>query len=122
MAETGQKATLNGAGIVNNGDSPNHSFSDAEKGSPAALAASHGKGEVFGDETNSQVKYRTMHWWQAGMLMIAETISLGILSLPSVLATVGIVPYAPSKPLQAKLLRHNTWSLTMRWSYIGASS
>lgn len=29
---------------------------------------------------------------QAGMIMIAETISLGILSLPSVLAAIGIVP------------------------------
>lgn len=27
------------------------------------------------------------------MIMIAETISLGILSLPSVLDTVGLVPY-----------------------------
>lgn len=34
------------------------------------------------------------------MIMIAETISLGILSLPSVLDTVGLVPYAPvSSPL-----------------------
>lgn len=29
---------------------------------------------------------------QAGLIMIAETISLGILSLPSVLATIGFVP------------------------------
>ena len=29
---------------------------------------------------------------QAGMIMIAETISLGILSLPSVLAAIGIAP------------------------------
>lgn len=29
---------------------------------------------------------------QAGLIMIAETISLGILSLPSVLATIGLVP------------------------------
>ena len=38
------------------------------------------------------VKYRTMAWWQAGVIMIAETISLGILSLPSALATVGLIP------------------------------
>ena len=29
---------------------------------------------------------------QAALIMIAETVSLGILSLPSVLATIGFVP------------------------------
>ena len=65
--------------------------------------------DPFGDEENSEVKYRTLRWWsvstqeplkstvdtmrrQAGLIMIAETISLGILSLPSVLATIGFVP------------------------------
>ena len=48
------------------------------------------KGDPFGDETNAEVKYRTMKWWQAGIVMIAETIALGILSLPSVLATIGM--------------------------------
>lgn len=32
---------------------------------------------------------------QTAFIMIAETISLGILSLPSVLAAVGLVPYVP---------------------------
>lgn len=47
-----------------------------------------------GDEEVGQgtVQYRTLEWWQAAMIMIAETISLGILSLPSVLSTVGLVP------------------------------
>lgn len=48
--------------------------------------------DPFGDETNAVVKYKTMKWWQAAMLMIAETIALGILALPSVLAAIGIVP------------------------------
>lgn len=30
--------------------------------------------------------------------MIAETISLGILSLPSVLAAIGLIPYLPHLP------------------------
>ncbi|KAF2200952.1 hypothetical protein GQ43DRAFT_337433, partial [Delitschia confertaspora ATCC 74209] len=50
------------------------------------------KNDPFGDEEDNEVKYRTMRWWQASFIMIAETISLGILSLPSVLARVGIVP------------------------------
>ncbi|KAL9109323.1 MAG: hypothetical protein Q9227_006078 [Pyrenula ochraceoflavens] len=49
-----------------------------------------GGDEVEGDE--EEINYRTLEWWQAGMIMIAETISLGILSLPSVLATVGMAP------------------------------
>jgi amino acid permease len=38
------------------------------------------------------IDYRTLSWWQGGIILIAETVSLGILSLPSVLAAVGIVP------------------------------
>lgn len=38
------------------------------------------------------IEFRSLAWWQAGMVMIAETISLGILSLPSVLAKIGVVP------------------------------
>ncbi|KAF2661538.1 amino acid transporter [Lophiostoma macrostomum CBS 122681] len=51
-----------------------------------------GKGDPFGDEEGAEIKYRTLRWWQAAFIMIAETISLGILSLPSALAAVGIVP------------------------------
>ncbi|KAK4948101.1 hypothetical protein LTR10_013155 [Elasticomyces elasticus] len=50
--------------------------------------------DPFGEEEEGDVKYRTLEWWQCSMIMIAETISLGILSLPSVLATVGMVPGA----------------------------
>lgn len=47
--------------------------------------------DAFGDETNAEVKYKTMAWWQASMVMVAENISLGILSLPAVLSTNGLV-------------------------------
>lgn len=49
--------------------------------------------DPFGDEELAEVKYRTLQWWQCGMIMIAETISLGILSLPSAMAVTGLVPY-----------------------------
>lgn len=49
--------------------------------------------DPFGDEELAEVKYRTLQWWQCGMIMIAETISLGILSLPSAMAVLGLVPY-----------------------------
>ena len=38
------------------------------------------------------IKFKSLEWWQCGFIMIAETVSLGILSLPSVLATVGLLP------------------------------
>lgn len=34
---------------------------------------------------------KTMTWWQGALVMIAENISLGILSLPAVLAKVGLI-------------------------------
>ncbi|KAJ5517453.1 hypothetical protein N7527_009013 [Penicillium freii] len=48
--------------------------------------------DPFGDESQAGVKYKTMAWWQAGMIMIAETISLGILALPRALAVLGLIP------------------------------
>ena len=94
MATKGQRS--NGAG---NGDGhfpenelKDRSSDEAEKGERVNTVTSKDSQNPFGDETNSEVKYRTMHWWQAGMIMVAETISLGILSLPSVLAAVGLVP------------------------------
>ena len=66
---------------------------DQEEDSPERNGSKYGPiGDPFGDETNAEVKYRTLTWWQCSLLMIAETISLGILSLPSVMATVGLVP------------------------------
>ncbi|KAK5129618.1 hypothetical protein LTR08_003017 [Meristemomyces frigidus] len=43
------------------------------------------------DSFSNEVQYHTMGWFQAGAMMIAETVSLGILSLPSCLAKVGYV-------------------------------
>ncbi|ODM21996.1 hypothetical protein SI65_02840 [Aspergillus cristatus] len=48
----------------------------------------------FGNEETAEVKYRTMKWWHCGMLMISENVSVGILSLPSAVATLGMVPAA----------------------------
>ncbi|KXG53236.1 Amino acid transporter, transmembrane [Penicillium griseofulvum] len=50
--------------------------------------------EPFGNEETAEIKYRTMKWWHCGMLMIAENVSVGILSLPSAVATLGMVPAA----------------------------
>ncbi|KAH9900929.1 transmembrane amino acid transporter protein-domain-containing protein [Cubamyces lactineus] len=47
--------------------------------------------DVYGDEDSAEIKYRTMVWWKAAALMLAETVSLGILSIPSAFASVGMV-------------------------------
>ncbi|OCK83619.1 N amino acid transport system protein [Lepidopterella palustris CBS 459.81] len=47
---------------------------------------------VFGDEEGAVVHYRTCEWWHAGILMLAETISLGVLALPQAVATLGLFP------------------------------
>src|SRR3569833_4341005 len=98
-------------------------YTDYETGTvggaaPASTAAAAGydeKKEVFGDETNAavcwksrtlrcisssgsnawltcQIHYRTLSWQLVAVLMIAEIVSNGMLSLPSSLAVVGIVP------------------------------
>ncbi|OJJ08139.1 hypothetical protein ASPVEDRAFT_179311 [Aspergillus versicolor CBS 583.65] len=48
--------------------------------------------DAFGDESNAEIKYKTMEWWQTGMFMIAESVSLGVLSLPATLAQLGLAP------------------------------
>ncbi|KAF9884236.1 hypothetical protein FE257_001968 [Aspergillus nanangensis] len=48
--------------------------------------------DVFGNEENAEVKYKVLSWWQCGFLMVAETVSLGILSLPAVVAELGLLP------------------------------
>ncbi|KAK4135085.1 hypothetical protein BT67DRAFT_449331 [Trichocladium antarcticum] len=43
-------------------------------------------------DASEEINYHTLTWWQAGVVMIAETVSLGILSLPAVVANLGLVP------------------------------
>ncbi|THH14738.1 hypothetical protein EUX98_g9571 [Antrodiella citrinella] len=54
-------------------------------------AASSDDFDVYGNEDFADIQYRTMVWWKAAALMLAETVSLGILSLPSVFASIGMV-------------------------------
>jgi hypothetical protein len=45
---------------------------------------------LFDNEEGTGIKYKTCEWWNVGLLMIAECISLGILSLPHAMATLGL--------------------------------
>ncbi|KAK3073597.1 hypothetical protein LTR53_004696 [Teratosphaeriaceae sp. CCFEE 6253] len=60
-----------------------------ENGADLAAVASDpvGQVEVVGDK----IAYNTLGWVKAALIMIAETVSLGILSLPAVLASLGLV-------------------------------
>ncbi|KAG2098437.1 transmembrane amino acid transporter protein-domain-containing protein [Suillus discolor] len=53
---------------------------------------SKGTRDVFGEDGSHQIQYKTLSWQAVSLLMIAEIVSNGILSLPSALAVVGIVP------------------------------
>ncbi|KAI0035925.1 amino acid transporter [Vararia minispora EC-137] len=48
--------------------------------------------DVFGDEENADIRYKTMSWQVIAFLMIAEIVSNGLLSLPQAMAGVGVVP------------------------------
>lgn len=79
------------------------------------------RADPFGDETNAQVKYRTLEWWQAAIIMIAETISLGILSLPSVYAAIGMVPgiiLTLGLGLIATYTGYVFWEFKMRYPHV----
>jgi len=64
---------------------------DVEK-DPENLKTEEPVYDVFGKDEEHSIRYKTMSWVKCGVVMIAETIALGVLSLPSVLLTVGMVP------------------------------
>ncbi|EQB45286.1 transmembrane amino acid transporter [Colletotrichum gloeosporioides Cg-14] len=59
---------------------------------PPAFSSSSHIGGVGENDEGELINFKTLHWLQGGIVLVAETVSLGILSLPSVLATVGLVP------------------------------
>ncbi|PKY00980.1 amino acid transporter [Aspergillus campestris IBT 28561] len=50
------------------------------------------KGDVFGDEDAEGVQYKVLSWQKCAIVMLAQMISLGVLSLPSAIATLGLIP------------------------------
>ncbi|KAH6652325.1 transmembrane amino acid transporter [Truncatella angustata] len=78
---------------------PNYGHSDAgvqaETGHGRNRSGYTGPGfvdDVFGEETGHDIKYKTLTWPVVALLMITEIVSNGMLSLPSSLAAVGIIP------------------------------
>ncbi|TBU55100.1 amino acid transporter [Dichomitus squalens] len=48
--------------------------------------------DVFGDEEQHDIRYKTLSWQLVAALMITEIVSTGMLTLPNAMAVVGIVP------------------------------
>ncbi|BCS23151.1 uncharacterized protein APUU_31376S [Aspergillus puulaauensis] len=48
--------------------------------------------DAFGNEEHADVRYKVLTWWQCAILMVAETISLGVLALPAAVAQLGLGP------------------------------
>ncbi|KAI0724390.1 amino acid transporter [Cerioporus squamosus] len=69
---------------------------DLEKrGTPTEPSVKDGnvvQADVFGDEENHDIRYKTLSWQFVSALMIAEIVSNGMLSLPNAMAVVGIIP------------------------------
>ncbi|KAH8844610.1 hypothetical protein MCOR27_003467 [Pyricularia oryzae] len=66
----------------------NNSMASDNAPNPEKDQSEAGNSGVLGELIN----HKTLTWWQGGIVLIAETVSLGVLSLPSVLATLGLVP------------------------------
>ncbi|KAH9944526.1 amino acid transporter [Epithele typhae] len=48
--------------------------------------------DVFEDDPDHEIRYKTLSWQLVSALMIAEIVSNGMLTLPNAMAAVGIVP------------------------------
>jgi amino acid permease len=67
-------------------------YSPAASNEPGSEQSEHGARDVFGPEDKHDIKYKRLSWPLVAVLMIAEIVSNGMLSLPSSLAAVGMVP------------------------------
>ncbi|KAJ4147558.1 hypothetical protein LMH87_002070 [Akanthomyces muscarius] len=66
-----------------------------QKFSKSDVEAAHNSGDNSMVDTSNEgelIDFKTLSWWKGGIVLIAETVSLGILSLPSVVATLGLGP------------------------------
>jgi hypothetical protein len=71
------------------GQTPEYPFDD-EGFTPSRGHHFTGEHDVFGNEENHQIKYKTLSWPLVACLMIAEIVSNGMLSLPSSGGVVGV--------------------------------
>ncbi|KAI1181177.1 transmembrane amino acid transporter [Nemania sp. FL0916] len=68
-------------------------------------------GDVFGIEDGHDIKYKTLEWPLVAGLMITEIVSTGLLTLPSSLATVGLIPGISVIAFLGAFTTYTAWSL-----------
>ncbi|RWA10229.1 hypothetical protein EKO27_g4864 [Xylaria grammica] len=68
-------------------------------------------GDVFGQEDGHDIKYKTLSWPVVAVLMITEIVSNGMLSLPSSLAAVGVVPGVVVIVFLGSFATYTAWAL-----------
>ncbi|KAI1499702.1 transmembrane amino acid transporter protein-domain-containing protein [Biscogniauxia marginata] len=67
--------------------------------------------DVFGPEDGHDIKYKTLSWPLVAVLMITEIVSNGMLSLPSSLAAVGVVPGVVTIFVLGAFATYTSWVL-----------
>ncbi|TFK86399.1 amino acid transporter [Polyporus arcularius HHB13444] len=73
-------------------DIDHSSFPGLDEGSLSKLEKEIVTADVFGNEDEHEIKYKTLSWQLVSALMVAEIVSTGLLTLPNAIAIVGIVP------------------------------
>ncbi|OJJ98205.1 hypothetical protein ASPACDRAFT_121924 [Aspergillus aculeatus ATCC 16872] len=82
------------------------------------VSTSSGAQDAFGDEEFAEVKYKVLKWWQCGVLMVAETVSLGVLSLPAAVASLGLAPSIVALLLLGMLATYTGYVIgQFKWRY-----
>lgn len=74
---------------VANGDSPQYTY-DEEGVFTSGRQPGSVTHDVFGNEEGHAIQYKTLSWQMVAVLMIAEIVSNGMLSLPSSSGVVGV--------------------------------
>ena len=74
------------------GEKPYRSDDGVDESPDPAFGDHQSADDVFGAEEHHDIHYKTLTWPLVAVLMIAEIVSNGMLSLPSSLAVVGLVP------------------------------
>ncbi|KAH6668063.1 aromatic and neutral aliphatic amino acid permease [Verticillium dahliae] len=87
-----EEATGAPADPVDQGELGSHQSSKGANNDAPPPPFPENVGGLVEKDEGELIDFKTLHWLQGGIVLVAETVSLGILSLPSVLATVGLVP------------------------------
>ncbi|ROV88977.1 hypothetical protein VMCG_10139 [Cytospora schulzeri] len=79
-------------GDLEAGSKPSTHVSKDDSDPPAYRADDARTTTSINQEEPAEINQTPLTWWKAGIVLVAETVSLGILSLPSVIASLGLAP------------------------------